>query len=143
LLNSKAIVVQYTVPILSWVLCILFSFIFTVWLAFADDTGGNYTNAHAWPFVWGALPALVIGFSLLLGNKRRLKWLAWGFCAFPWCIYPWIAAAFPATTYGPPPERSEWLHLAMFLGCIFLAFSIIAVTVHGYYSRHSPHPANS
>src|SRR5581483_7643263 len=48
-------------------------------------------------------------------------------CAFPWCIYPWLAAAFPSATYGPPPERIEWVHLAIFLGCVFLAFSLTAI----------------
>jgi hypothetical protein len=125
---------RYIVSILSWVACISFSFLFKILLAFADDTGANYTNARAAPFLWVAGLAVVVTFVLLLLDEGQFTWLPWAASAFPWCAYPWLAAAFPALTYGPPPETGEWVDVGASMGCIFFVLSVIAGVV-----RRRPH----
>jgi hypothetical protein len=113
---------RYTVPTLSWLVCVGVSLWFTfAWSFSGMDTSGPYMGASA--YLWAAEPALAIGTWLLARPPKSANWIASAVSALPWAAFPWLAMA----TFVPRGERQQWFSLATALAIGFAACVAVPV----------------
>jgi hypothetical protein len=98
------------VPMVSWLICVPFSFLFLLDWGFSGFGPGPYLQASSYLCV--AVPVLAVGAVLLLLQFKRLTWLSFFLHALPWSAFPWLSIA----CCIPPGERGPWIELGAILG---------------------------
>jgi hypothetical protein len=147
--------VKVFVPLISWSICILFSFLFA--LAYGMGAFNPGAIIPACNYLWVAVPVLAIGTIMLLLHFKSFTWLPFILHVLPWNVFPWLFFT-----------SDEWLEFAFLLNCptvicggliayfqesafylskraerglkvlgIGLIMAIIAITGYGYYQQSS------